>query len=99
MADVVSSRGFESLPLKAGHVKRLNNTRHVGDEPHHFEPRLSGENDTRAVTPSPNYHTVNGKTLNPDRFNAHLPALYGRSSVAPGLEPATRLSRVHDHNH
>ncbi|GFW31892.1 hypothetical protein TNCV_5040611 [Trichonephila clavipes] len=33
-----------------------------------------------------------------EKFNLHQPSLYGRSSVASGLEPATRWPRIRDHN-
>ncbi|GFX49451.1 hypothetical protein TNCV_3342291 [Trichonephila clavipes] len=39
---------------------------------HHFEPWSRGDDDTRARTPSPNYHTTpTGGRLNSQQINEH----------------------------
>ncbi|GFY35220.1 hypothetical protein TNCV_5045941 [Trichonephila clavipes] len=43
-------------------VTLFSYTRAFGDGPRNFEPWSSDEDDTRAGTPSPNYHT-NGRTF------------------------------------
>ncbi|GFV67678.1 hypothetical protein TNCV_4623581 [Trichonephila clavipes] len=39
------------------------------------------------------------RTLRSNRLNVHHPLLHDRSSVTPGLEPATRWLLVRDHNY
>ncbi|GFX10070.1 peptidase S1 domain-containing protein [Trichonephila clavipes] len=45
-----------------------------------------------------NCHT-NERTLGLNRLNAHRSSLHSRSSVTPGLEPATHKPCVYGHNH
>ncbi|GFW54815.1 hypothetical protein TNCV_2654551 [Trichonephila clavipes] len=63
------------------------------DGPRNCKPQSSHEDDT----PSPNYYT-NERILSLDKFNVHEPPLHGVSSMAPGLEPSKRWSRIRDHN-
>ncbi|GFY18712.1 uncharacterized protein TNCV_2399341 [Trichonephila clavipes] len=44
--------------LLTSHFKAISYSRAFGEGSRNFEPRSSDEDDTRAGTPSPNYHTT-----------------------------------------
>ncbi|GFW82354.1 hypothetical protein TNCV_3818351 [Trichonephila clavipes] len=76
---------------KLGLIDRLNinvalfsYTRAFGDRPRNFEPWSSDEDDTRAGTPSPNYHT-NGRRFQLSTDLTCIAALHGGSLVVLGL--------------
>ncbi|GFW83006.1 hypothetical protein TNCV_4604331 [Trichonephila clavipes] len=71
----------------------MQETGTIGDRSRNFEPRSSNEDGTSLP------HQANGRTWSLDRFNAYLPLLHGRSSMAPGLEPAACRTRVCNNSH
>ncbi|GFU23374.1 hypothetical protein TNCV_2369161 [Trichonephila clavipes] len=77
-----------------GSPMALGYTRAVGDGHHHFEPWSSDVDDTRAGTPSPNYHTTPREDVSAlDRFNVHrCPTQWVFSGT--GLELMTRQATI-----
>ncbi|GFV83760.1 DUF4817 domain-containing protein [Trichonephila clavipes] len=66
-------------------VALFNYARAFGDGPRHFEPWSSDKDDTRAGTPSPNYHT-NGSTFEPRHISRatvpHCQVIYSQFGLA-----------------
>ncbi|GFV92639.1 hypothetical protein TNCV_1374901 [Trichonephila clavipes] len=96
----MESHGHASFPSTA--LGRQNNEeatsgiRSLQYKHYNLEPRLRDEDDIRASSTSPNYHT-NGTTMSLNQFDVYR-RLHGGSLVAPELELATIRPRVRDRN-